>query len=345
MKNLIAASLLFSACAMQASASTYELPSNGSTVVGDMNETRSVTGDTLVSLGRRYNLGIMELREANPQTKIDEVLPPGMDITLPTFFVLPNAPHKGIVINIAELRLYFYPPNTREVMTFPVGVGRQGWDSPLGETFIARKKADPTWIPTKHILESRLKDGVILPPVVHPGPDNPLGPYALYTGIPAILIHGSNDPSGIGRRSSSGCIRMQPEAIESFFDLIPPNLPVFIVDEPIKTGWLNNDLYMEVHIPLDDDAESDMTALLATMHKVVDAATAKRPAKIDWSIAERAAKEQRGYPIKIGEGTGHIPEVTIPINPGAPKKAINKLHTRETIAPSKTKKGQANEAH
>ena len=216
-----ALTLLGLCLAEQGQALSYAVPGDGATVIGVFKTAPAVTGDTLVSLARRYGLGYVELQEANPDLrdyKPETTLDHSQSVVLPTQFILPDAPHRGLVVNLAELRLYFYKPNTREVMTFPVGIGRAGWNTPLGLTYVARKQRDPTWHVSSTIKKARLLDGVVLPNQVLPGPDNPLGGYAIYLGFTSILMHGSNDPSGIGRRSSSGCIRMQPEAIENFFD-------------------------------------------------------------------------------------------------------------------------------
>lgn len=296
---------------------SFALPNNDSTLLGSLQDTKTFGGDTLATIGRRYEIGLFELIEANPRLKMDQVFAAGEKIVIPSAFLLPNAAHKGIVINLSELRLYFYVPNTRTVMTFPVGVGRTDWDSPIGETYISRKKADPTWTPTQHILQSSLERGVVLPKQVLPGPENPLGPYALYMPIPAILIHGSNDASGIGRRSSSGCIRLQPEAIESFFDLVPINLNVTFVDQPVKTGWLNNDFYLEVHTPLDETLEQDSTSLNTKMKQAIQNAMVTRAARIDWDLAEKVTIEKRGYPVKIGVGLQPMPQTVATLNPMA----------------------------
>lgn len=309
---MLAAVAFFS---VQSYALTFDLPANGATLVGDVKTSPALLGDTLVNVARRYDLGYVELIEANPGIKPSASLSPEQKLVLPTEFILPDAPHRGMVINLSELRMYFYPPNTRQVMTFAVGIGREGgWDSPLGQMYIVRKKVDPTWTPTQHILESRLKDGVVLPKVVHPGPENPLGPYAFYTSVPAILIHGSNDASGIGRRSSSGCIRMQPEAIESFFDEVAIRSSVMIVEQPVKVGWRDNDLYIEVHVPLENNAGGSNHDLQSEAHRLIDRATAVRLATVNWSAVDDAVKEQHGYPVKIGVGIGAVPILEVPLN-------------------------------
>ncbi len=302
---------------VNAFALTFDLPGNGATIVGDIKEVSAVTGDTFVSVARRYGLGYVELMEANPTLKPEDTLESSQAVLLPTEFILPNADHRGLVINLAELRLYFYKPNTREVMTFPVGIGRAGWNTPLGLTNVAWKQKDPTWHVSSTIKQARALEGVNLPDSVAPGPDNPLGQYAIHLGFNAILIHGSNDPGGIGRRSSSGCIRLQPEAIENFFDDVMVNSPVMIVDQPIKVGWLANTLYLEVHEPLENDQGGHNHAMSDEAYHLVNAAIQARPADIDWRAVDTSVEQQRGYPVKIGIGIGAIPTIAVPLNSAA----------------------------
>lgn len=301
--------------ATQANALTFELPDNGATLIGNIKNAQAVTGDTIVSVARRYGLGYVELMEANPDIKPD--LSAKQSLLLPTEFLLPDAPHRGLVVNLAELRVYFYRPNTRQVMTFPVGIGRAGWNTPLGLTYVERKQKDPTWHVSSTIKKARLLDGVVLPDQVLPGPDNPLGGYAIHLGFPAILMHGSNDPSGIGRRSSSGCIRMQPEAIESFFDEVAVHSPVMVVDQPIKVGWQDNTLYLEAHEPLENDQGGLNHVMTDEARQRILAATKTRAADIDWDAVATIVKEERGYPQKIGVGTGAIPIIAVPLNSAA----------------------------
>lgn len=317
---------------------TYDLPGDGATVIGAMKESASVPGDTLVSVARRYDLGYVELLEANPTIKASDELDDKQRLVLPTEFILPDAAHQGLVINVAELRLYFYKPGTRQVISFPVGIGRQGWNTPLGQTSVVRKQQDPTWHVSSTIKKARLLDGVVLPDQVPPGPENPLGGHAVYLGFTSILMHGSNDPSGIGRRSSSGCIRLQPEAIESIYDDIALRSSVMIVDQPVKVGWRDNTLYVEVHEPLQDEQGQHNHDLMADMRHLVERATASRPATVDWAAAEMAVRDQLGYPIKIGEGTGAVPLVAVPLNPEAVINATKpKKNTAAKPAKAKTK--------
>lgn len=311
---------------------TYALPGDGATVIGDMKDSASVPGDSLVSVARRYDLGYVELLEANPEVKASDQLDDKQRLVLPTEFILPDATHRGLVINVAELRLYFYKPGTREVVTFPVGIGRQGWNTPLGQTYVARKQLDPTWHVSSTIKKARQLEGVILPDQVPPGPENPLGGHAIHLGFTSILMHGSNDPSGIGRRSSSGCIRLQPEAVESIYDDIAVRSSVMIVDQPVKVGWRENTLYVEVHEPLQDEQGQHNHDLQTEMRHLVETATVSRPANIDWTAAEAAVRDQLGYPVKIGEGTGATPSLAVPLNPAALINATNSI----VVKPVKT---------
>ncbi|HUZ74195.1 MAG TPA: L,D-transpeptidase family protein [Stellaceae bacterium] len=205
--------------------------------------------DTLLDIARAYDLGYVEIRAANPG--IDPWLPgAGRVLSLPTQHLLPDAPHRGIVINLAELRLYYFPPKG-EPRTFPIGIGGEGKETPVGRTEIVRKQTHPTWFPTA----SERAEDPDLPTMVPPGPDNPMGDFALYLGWPGYAIHGSNKPYSIGRRDSSGCIRMYPEDIETLFKLVGPGTQVTVVDQPVKLGWSAGELYLEIH-PDQADADS-----------------------------------------------------------------------------------------
>ena len=164
-------------------------------------------------------------------------------IVLPTAHLLPEAPREGIVINLPEMRLYYFAEAEQQPETYPIGIGREGWTTPTGTSRIVRKAEAPSWYPPDSIRAERPE----LPAVVEPGEDNPLGSHALYLDWPAYLIHGTNRPWGIGRRISSGCIRMYPEDIVSLFERVPVNTPVTVVDQPVKLGWIGGDLYLEAH--------------------------------------------------------------------------------------------------
>ena len=193
-------------------------------VVGALQATIAREEDTLSDIARRFNLGYDEVVNANPG--VDPWLPgAGRRIVLPTQFVLPDAPHDGIVVNLAALRLYYFPKaaknEPRQVMTYPIGVGMVGWATPTGTTKIVSKRTDPFWTPPASVRKEHAAEGDILPARVPPGPDNPLGAFAMNLGWPSYLMHGTNKPAGVGMRASHGCIRLYPEDIATLFQDIP----------------------------------------------------------------------------------------------------------------------------
>ncbi|MEZ5841785.1 MAG: L,D-transpeptidase family protein [Hyphomicrobiales bacterium] len=197
-------------------------------IIGELHRTVTWNTDNLLDLARAENLGLLEILAANPG--VDPWLPgAGTEILLPTAHILPSGPRTGIVINLAEQRIYYYDPK-RGPMTFPIGVGREGFATPIGSTKIVRKQAAPTWYPTA----SRLAEDPPVPRVVPPGPDNPLGEFAMYLGWPAYLMHGTNKPDGVGRRVSHGCIRMYPEDIAFLFRVNSGQHARPHVSEPVK---------------------------------------------------------------------------------------------------------------
>ncbi len=277
---------------------TLPLPASGDSVVGELSHTYSQDGETLFDIGRRYDIGYYEMVEANPNLAADAILSERTYVNIPTQFILPPGPRQGLVINLAELRLYYYHTNKKAVTTEPVGIGREGWQTPLGTTTITAKKRNPFWYPTKNILADAEKLGITLPRVMPPGPDNPLGKYALKLGWPTYLIHGTNGPEGVGRRSSAGCIRMFPEDIEMLFSLINVGTKVTVINEPYKVGRRQGQLFFEAHLPLQEDEERfkvDMAAVVNVVHsggqKVVSA--------IDWELIEEAVKVHTGLPAVV----------------------------------------------
>lgn len=278
-------------------AAVYQIPSAGNDIVGQLQWTQSKPGDNFSSLGRRYDVGYYELIEANPG--VDPNLPdPGTIVVIPSRYILPQ-PRTGVVINLAELRLFYYPPHQHVVVTYPVGIGREGWSTPEGPTTVIQKVANPTWYVPADIKADRAKNGITLPNVVPPGPDDPLGAYALYLGFPGYRIHGTNDPTGVGRRSSSGCIRMWPEDVESLFEAVPKGTKVTVVNDSFKAGWQNNKLYLESHVPLQEQ-QANIADDAKPMVPAVMAATLHQPATVDWTKAQQIAKVQNGIPQQIG---------------------------------------------
>lgn len=282
----------------QAFALTFVLPPQGDSVVGHVQWTQALPGDTFSKIGRRYDVGYFELVEANPT--IDPIhLAPGTIIVIPSRFILPAGPRQGIVINLAELRIYYYPPHRHIVITYPVGIGREGWDTPLGPSWIAQKVSNPTWFVPESIRKDRAKDGVHLPLKVPPGPDNPLGGYAMRLKQLTFLIHGTNDYEGVGRRSSAGCLRLFPEDIESLYPQVKRKERVYIVDSPYKVGWDKDRLYLEAHVPLQGRSALRLTQQRAAMEKLMEV-NSDKAANIQWQSVDKIALSQNGIPQIIG---------------------------------------------
>lgn len=288
--------------------------------IGQMQYAYAGADDTLVHIGRSYGVGFVEMRAANPQ--LDPWIPSkGTEIVIPTFHILPDAAHEGVVINLAEMRLYYYKSAYDEPVTFPIGIGRDGLRTPVGTTQIMRKKERPVWVPTDRMR----KEDPTLPASVPPGDENPMGAHALYLGFPTIAIHGTNKPYGIGRRVSSGCIRMFPEDITQMFGMVPVGTKVTVVDQPIKAAWIGNKFYLEVHptqeqatlmeregtIPDYQLAERDLSMIMRIAGKDVSS--------LDWPRIRKVIKERKGYPIAVAEKSAV--QITSDIKTNDAKKA------------------------
>jgi L,D-transpeptidase ErfK/SrfK len=257
--------------------------------------------DTLLDIAVANDIGILAISAANPG--IDPWIP-GADqlILLPTAHLLPDGPREGIVINKAELGLYWFPKRG-PIRRHAIGVGREGFDTPVGETRIVRKQKDPTWYPTARTRADRPE----LPPVVPPGPDNPLGRHALYLGWPTYLIHGTNKPYGVGRRVSRGCIRMYPEAIERLYEEVPIGTRVTVVDQQVKAGWHEGELYLEAHPDLGQLEELEENYSFTPNPGAVEEAAlalvrrkaADEIARVDWDLVEAELVARRGIPVRV----------------------------------------------
>lgn len=277
----------------------FALPPAGEDIIGNITTEEVKPGDNLGKIGRRHDIGYLEMREANPQLD-DGIMEVGDQIMIPGRFILPPAPRKGIVVNLAEMRMYYYPDNGKEVYTYPVGIGRVAWQTPEGEGKITTKIKDPTWYAPKSIRDDRAKEGVIIPAIVKPGPNNPLGRYKMNLSFPGYLIHSTNMPEGVGMRSSSGCIRMLPEDAEQLFNMVKVGTPVTIINRPYKIGWSQSQLYLEAHSPLQeqDDKVSDLN--LTPMVLAISQQIKDKLVKIDWREAKAIAEEGLGVPELIG---------------------------------------------
>jgi len=258
--------------AQNAHASDYRLPPADVDIVGRIGVVEAKYEDTLAELARTHDLGHEEMVLANPG--VDRWLPgAGTRLVLPTRYILPTAPREGIVVNLPEMRLYYYPKPSKDqgprVITHPVSVGRMDWASPLGRTRVTVKVKDPAWYPPESIRKEHAERGDELPKRVPPGPDNPLGTRALRLGIPGYLIHGTNRPYGVGMRVTHGCVRMYPEDIEALYYDVPTNTPVHFVDQPFKAAMLAGTLFIEAHPPLDEHEMSEDQALRLALDAVL----------------------------------------------------------------------------
>ncbi len=234
----------------------FTLDSPDQSVIGEPQIVYTKEENTFSDLAREYGLGYDELVAANPG--IDPWLPGDeTPVLLPTQYVLPDVPRRGLILNIASKRLFYFPEVAAgepvHVLTYPIGIGRVGWETPLGETKVVSKARDPVWYVPASVRRENAELGYPLPAVVPPGPDNPLGHFVLKLEMPGYLIHGTNQPYGVGMRVSHGCIRLYPENIEPLYNMVGIGEPVTIINEPYLAGWRDGELYFESHTPLEDD--------------------------------------------------------------------------------------------
>jgi len=262
--------------------------------------------DTLSDVARRFNLGYDEIVRANPG--VDPWLPGvGREVVVPTQFVLPAAERKGIVVNLAAMRVYYFPPakkgEPQVLYTHPIGIGKVGWSTPEGKTSVIAKEKDPVWRPTASIREEHRKNGDPLPAVVPAGPDNPLGNRKLTLGWATYLIHGTNKPYGVGMRTSHGCIRMYPEDVEVLYEMIDKGTQVTVVNQPYVFGWHEGELFLQAYDVLEDDkrdwSKSRPKILQKTLSKRITAQLAESNSSIDWDRVSQIAHEPRGLVVSV----------------------------------------------
>jgi L,D-transpeptidase ErfK/SrfK len=246
------------------------------------------------------------MERANPN--VDRWLPgEGTQVVVPSHYILPRAPRQGLVLNLPEMRMYYFPPKKpgqpAQVQTYPIGIGRMDWATPLGVAKITGKVKDPTWTPPESIRREHAAKGDPLPAVVPAGPDNPLGRYAMRLSIPGYLIHSTNKPLGVGMRVSHGCIRMLPDDIERLFPQLPVGTPVNIVNQPVKAGWHGGKLYIEVHPPL-EEYPNDRGAMVEEMMLALDDAMARRSVAtvLDNAVIDEQLNKPTGLPAVISTG-------------------------------------------
>jgi L,D-transpeptidase ErfK/SrfK len=322
--------------AVSSRAEIYELPPEGVDVIGAVSTITARYEDTLIDIARRHGLGFQDIVRANPDVNI-WVPGEGTEVILPTRFVIPAGKRHGVILNLAEYRMYYFPePKPGEpayVMTYPISIGRMDWETPLGFTEVISKMRNPSWYVPQSVLDEHKENGDPLPRVVPPGPDNPLGAYAMRLGLPGYLIHSTNKPAGVGMRVTHGCIRMFPEDIEYLFTQVPLNAPVNIVNQPVKIGWDGEQLVMEAHPVLEtavvqeanaaidatsseegssEAAESidarvvlvdDQSAVKDPLTYVTEqfiVATSTRAGQLDWHLAELIVARSDGIPALVG---------------------------------------------
>ncbi len=287
----------------------FEIEPAGSEVVGYVQRTLIGADDTLPDVARRFDVGYEEMLLANPG--VDPWLPGvGREVVVPTQFVLPAAVHEGVVVNVAAMRIFYYPPHKKGepqiVYTHPIGIGKVGWKTPEGTTTIVSRQKDPVWVVPKSVHDEHAQDGEILPDKVPAGPDNPLGQYMFRLGWPSYLVHGTNKPYGVGMRSSHGCIRLYPEDIAVFFDLIPIGTKVTVVNQPYLFGWRDGTLYLQAYAVLEDDSRDLLKNRKRLLEQLLNPKLRPRIAAldkdIDWQRVQDLAHKPRGVPVPVTGG-------------------------------------------
>ena len=297
---------------LPASALELPLPPPGEDVVGEVRVVEARYEDTFAEIAKNNDLGYGEMVEANPG--IDPWLPgTGAKITLPTRFILPPGPREGIVINLAEYRMYYFPAGRNVVYTYPLGIGREGWGSPVGVTEVTGKIPNPTWTPPASIRAEHAAEGDILPAVVPAGPDNPLGPFKFTLGVKGYLIHGSNKKFGIGMRVSHGCFRMLNNNVLELGAMVPVGTRVRVINQPYKFGVAGGQVYLEAHTPLDDNGDPS----IVDKHAEVLRTLAQNPriqavSNLDWEMLRDVTGAESGLPEAVAAVT----------NPGAVTQAV-----------------------
>lgn len=295
----IALSAVFLLVTNHALATSYPLPPEDQAVIGQVQYSSTGFGDSIVKMSQKYDVGYNSIERANPHINVAKGIHFGSNVKIPTQHLLPSQPREGIVVNLPEMRMYYYVPGTSRVETYPIGIGRIGKTIPIATATITKKTKDPVWVPTPDIREFNLAQGIVLPQVMPAGPDNPLGPYAIYMSVPTYLIHSTIFPESIGKRASFGCIRMYEADIQTFFPSITPGLPVLIINSPVKVAWQKSRLLMEAHASLEEHTGSFDATLPGTVSQI-HALTKNQDTLVDWQAVSFIEKERDGLPHEIG---------------------------------------------
>ena len=297
MRLLLLAALL--GCSLRAGALTLDLPPSGEDVVGETYTVKVQSyEDTLNHYAEANGVGFREVLAANPG--VNPWVPgQGKEVLIPTQYILPRGERVGIVINLAEMRMFYYPADGKSVVTFPIGIGREGWQTPIVATSVTKVVKDPVWTPPASIRAEHAAMGDPLPSSVPPGPDNPLGPWALRLAAPGYLIHGSNKELGVGMRVSHGCMRMYNRDVITLAAMVPVGTPVRIINSPVKVGWKAGSMYVEVHEALEEQRSIHVSeAVVADAIHIANRISAA-PVPIDWVQAKSAAVQRSGLPVRV----------------------------------------------
>lgn len=294
--GILAATLL---AAAPAGAAEFPL-APGDKVVGTLADYTAQPGDNLADIARHFDVGYTEMMAANPG--IDPWSPAGRQLTIPSLYILPDAPRVGIVLNLAERRLYYFPPGGKSVQTYPIGIGAIGFTTPLSTTRVVRKEPNPTWVPPPSIHA----ENPDLPAAIGPGPDNPLGAFALRLGWPNYLLHGTNKPDGVGRNVSHGCIHLYPEDIERLFKAVAVGTPVRAIEQPAAAAWMAIGLYVEAHPSKEQadqiDTEQPVTPEEAAgLREAVAASAGENAGAVDWNAVDQAGLQRTGLPVEVAQ--------------------------------------------
>jgi L,D-transpeptidase ErfK/SrfK len=291
-----------------AGATVYELSSLDQQVVGEDQTITTVYEDTLYDLARKYSLGSEEVIRVNPG--VDPWLPgAGKEVVIPGRHILPPGPHEGIIVNLPEHRLYYFPKPERVkgklqhaiVITYPVSIGKMDWHTPIGVTHVIQKEKDPVWFPPESVRKEHAANGDPLPARVPAGPDNPLGAFAmrLAAGNGTYMIHGTNNPIAVGLAVTHGCIRMYPEDVSQLFPMIPVGAQVRLINDPVKVAWVDGELLLEAHPPVDAEGQS-FEPNVDQFADLLRAAVGDSTVAIHWDYAREVLQKADGVLATVG---------------------------------------------
>ncbi|MGM0614811.1 MAG: L,D-transpeptidase family protein [Pseudomonadota bacterium] len=293
----------------------FVMPEEGDVIGQHYTITVEDHAETLIDIARRHNIGYEEIRMANPDVSL-WVPGEGTEVVIPARYILPPVPREGVVINLSELRLYYYPADNPEIVeTYPVSVGRDEFATPVGITRTTIKVENPAWAPPASMRREAAERGDPPPEIVPPGPQNPLGEHAILLDIPSYLIHGTNRPDGVGMRVSRGCIRMYPEDIKSMYERLPSGTKVNLVDIPFKAGWAEDGTLFVQSFPQLEENMGNFEPLLDALERVAEKAPDN--ISVDYAQIKKVMEEPNAQMVAV-----HGPQV--PATP-EPEKWDNEL--------------------